>query len=114
MGLVVAIVSAIAGVYVRWGIDSMWRRSITHRPDRYVVCLVVLIVITRRDAWVFGNSVASGTVRFHVSPSFTDLDLPPECRSNSLSRDQRPVDIGPPGGVVGDSMWEAVKRRSAR
>jgi len=50
MGLVVAIVPAIAGVYVRWGINSMWRRSITHRPDRYVVCLVVLVVITRGGA----------------------------------------------------------------
>jgi hypothetical protein len=50
MGLVVAVVPAIAGVYVRRGIDSMWQMSFTNRPDRYVVSLVVLIVITRRDA----------------------------------------------------------------
>jgi len=103
MRLVVAVVPAIAGVYVRRGIDSMWQMSFTHRPHRYVVSLVVFIVITRRDAWFFDIRVGSGTVRFHVTPSFMARDLPPESRGNSLSRARGPVDIGPPCGVVGDS-----------
>jgi hypothetical protein len=70
VGLVVAIVPALAELYPRWGIDSMWCRSFTQRPGRHVVCLVVLIIGARGNTWVIGTTVASGPVLFHVTPSF--------------------------------------------
>jgi hypothetical protein len=45
------------------------------RPGRHVVCLVVLIVIARRHAWVIGTGVRSGLGLFHVTPSFMGARL---------------------------------------
>jgi hypothetical protein len=75
VGLVVAIVPALAELYPRWGIDSMWCRSFTQRPGRHVVCLVVLIVVARGVAWVMGTGVAGGPVLLHVTPSFMGARL---------------------------------------
>ena len=45
------------------------------RPGRHVVCLVVLIVVARGDAWVIGTGVAGGPVLLHVTPSFMGARL---------------------------------------
>ena len=103
MGLVVALIAALVELYPLWGINSTRRRSFTLRSDRCVVCLVVLIVVTRGDAWIIGTGVASGPVGFHITPSFTALDPPLERSSNSLSRNRTPAGIGPICTVVGAS-----------
>jgi hypothetical protein len=67
--LVVFIVPARAEVHLRGrGIDTMWRRSLTQRPGRHVVCFVVLKVVARGDVRVRGADVASGPVLVHVQP----------------------------------------------
>ena len=48
------------------------------RPGRHVVCLVVLIVIARRHAWVIDRS---GLGLFHVTPSFMGARLAPGGRA---------------------------------
>ena len=60
------------------------------RPSRHVVCLVVLIVIARRHAWVIGTGVASGLDLFHVTPSFMGARLAARRSRHSLSRDLGP------------------------
>jgi hypothetical protein len=55
VGLVVSVVPACAEVRLRGrGIDTMWRRSSTQRPDRHVVCFVIFIVVLG----VFGFSAS--------------------------------------------------------
>jgi hypothetical protein len=45
------------------------------RPGRHVVCLVVLIVVARRHAWVIDTGVRGGLGLFHVTPSFMGARL---------------------------------------
>ena len=67
------------------------------RFGRYVVCLVVLIVVARGDAWVIGTGAAGGPVLLHVTPSFMGARLaagrsPQLIIARSASRDHRWVD----------------------
>ena len=45
------------------------------RPGRHVVCLVVLIVIARRNGWMIDTGVRSGLGLFHVTPFFMGARL---------------------------------------
>ena len=86
VSLVVAVVPALAEMLSRRGIDSMWCRSFMQRSGRHVVCLVVLIVRARRDAWVIGTGVTSGLGLFHVTPSLMGARLAAPPSRLSLSR----------------------------
>ena len=83
MGRVVSKVPASAEGHL-WRIDTMSRRSLTLRPGRHFVVLIVVVV---GDVQVLGTEVASGsTVLFHVQPlSMGVFEWLPSGRRRSLS-----------------------------
>ena len=98
MGLVVSKVPASAEGHL-WRIDTMSRRSLTLRPGRHFVVLIVVVV---GDVQVLGTEVASGsTVLFHVQPLSMGVRVAAE-RSQALI--VRPVEGWRHGCCVGNGL----------